>query len=86
MSRAEALEVNKYLQKKAEEFSDVMEETTAGNLTERMATDGENDRWTVSPANQRHGRRTRKDLGQLNSSPTKSRNRRRRSVECGDRP
>ncbi|MGB9932444.1 HAMP domain-containing protein [Haloarcula amylolytica] len=43
VSRAEALEVNKYLQKKAEEFSDVMEETAAGNLTERMATDGENE-------------------------------------------
>ncbi|MFB6223171.1 MAG: HAMP domain-containing protein [Haloarcula sp.] len=43
VSRAEAMEVNNYLQNKAEEFSDVMEATAAGNLTERMATDGENE-------------------------------------------
>ncbi|WP_254271305.1 PDC sensor domain-containing protein [Haloarcula marina] len=42
VSRAEAMEVNKYLQTKAEEFSEVMEATAAGNLTRRMETDGEN--------------------------------------------
>ena len=43
VSRAEALEVNRYLHRKAEEFSEVMEETAAGNLTERMTTDGEHE-------------------------------------------
>ncbi|GGN88685.1 MULTISPECIES: HAMP domain-containing protein [Haloarcula] len=43
VSRAEAMEVNNYLQEKAAEFSDVMEAAAAGNLTERMETDGENE-------------------------------------------
>ncbi|MBX0323220.1 methyl-accepting chemotaxis protein [Halomicroarcula sp. F13] len=43
VSRAEAMEVNNYLQEKADEFSEVMEAAAAGNLTERMETDGENE-------------------------------------------
>ncbi|WP_276271780.1 methyl-accepting chemotaxis protein [Haloarcula litorea] len=43
VSRAEAMEMNTYLQEKAEEFSDVMEATAGGNLTRRMDTDGENE-------------------------------------------
>ncbi|MBX0294096.1 PDC sensor domain-containing protein [Haloarcula nitratireducens] len=43
VSRAEAMEMNSYLQEKAEEFSDVMEAAAAGTLTERMETDGENE-------------------------------------------
>ena len=43
VSRAEAMEMNSYLQDKAEEFSDVMEAAAGGNLTKRMETDGENE-------------------------------------------
>ncbi|MFB6074882.1 MAG: HAMP domain-containing protein [Haloarculaceae archaeon] len=43
VSRAEAMEMNDYLQEKAEEFSGVMEAASAGDLTERMETDGENE-------------------------------------------
>ncbi|MFC7077749.1 PDC sensor domain-containing protein [Haloarcula halophila] len=43
VSRAEAMEMNNYLQEKAEEFSDVMEAAAGGNLTKRMETDGENE-------------------------------------------
>ena len=42
VSRAEAMEVNNYLQQKAEEFSQAMEATAAGDMTQRMATEGEN--------------------------------------------
>ncbi|WP_225334167.1 HAMP domain-containing protein [Halomicrobium urmianum] len=43
VSRAEAMEMNNYLQEKAEEFSAVMGETAAGDMTSRMDTDGENE-------------------------------------------
>ncbi|WP_226021365.1 HAMP domain-containing protein [Halomicrobium salinisoli] len=43
VSRAEAMEMNNYLQEKADEFSTVMEETAAGDMTSRMDTDGENE-------------------------------------------
>jgi methyl-accepting chemotaxis protein len=43
VSRAEAMEMNNYLEEKAEEFSDAMSATAAGDLTQRMDTDGEND-------------------------------------------
>jgi len=43
VSRAEAMEMNEYLQDKAEEYSQIMGECAAGDLTQRMETDGEND-------------------------------------------
>ncbi len=43
VSRAEAMEMNNYLQEKADDFSTVMEETAAGDMTSRMDTDGENE-------------------------------------------
>jgi len=43
VSRAEAMEVNNYLQGKAEEFSEVMEAAAGGDMTKRMETDGENE-------------------------------------------
>jgi len=43
VSRAEAMEMNEYLQSKAEEYSAIMGECAAGDLTQRMDIDGEND-------------------------------------------
>jgi len=43
VSRAEAMEMNTYLEEKAEEFSEAMAATAAGDMTQRMTTDGEND-------------------------------------------
>jgi len=43
VSRAEAMEVNNYLQQKADEFSQAMEATAAGDMTQRMETEGENE-------------------------------------------
>ncbi|WP_135667660.1 PDC sensor domain-containing protein [Halorhabdus rudnickae] len=43
VSRAEAMEMNEYLQDKAEEYSQIMGECASGDLTQRMETDGEND-------------------------------------------
>lgn len=41
VARAEAEELAQYLQEKAEEYSQVMQEVSAGNLTQRMEQDGE---------------------------------------------
>ncbi len=43
VARAEAMEMNDYLQSKAREYSEIMEECAAGDLTRRMETDGENE-------------------------------------------
>ncbi|MFB6162695.1 MAG: HAMP domain-containing protein [Halococcoides sp.] len=43
VSRAEAMEMNQYLQRKAEEYSETMERCAAGDLTQRMEPDGENE-------------------------------------------
>ncbi|WP_167879957.1 PDC sensor domain-containing protein [Halorhabdus rudnickae] len=43
VARAEAMEMNEYLQSKAREYSEIMEECAAGDLTRRMETDGENE-------------------------------------------
>mgnify|MGYP000277157421 CR=1 FL=1 len=43
VARAEAIETNDYLVETAEAYSTVMDHATAGDLTQRMATDGEND-------------------------------------------
>ncbi|WEL22155.1 methyl-accepting chemotaxis protein [Halorhabdus sp. BNX81] len=43
VSRAEAMEMNEYLQEKAEEYSQTMEQCAAGDLTARMEIDGENE-------------------------------------------
>ena len=43
VSRAEAMEMSNYLQDKAEEYSQVMDECAAGDLTQRMEQDGENE-------------------------------------------
>ncbi len=43
VSRAEAMEMNNYLQEKADEFSRAMEATAAGDMTQRMETEGENE-------------------------------------------
>jgi len=43
VSRAEAMEMNEYLQEKAEEYSQTMEQCAAGDLTRRMDVDGENE-------------------------------------------
>jgi methyl-accepting chemotaxis protein len=43
VSRAEALEISNYLQEKAEEYSEIMQKCAAGDLTQRMTTDGENE-------------------------------------------
>ncbi|WP_340101500.1 methyl-accepting chemotaxis protein [Salinibaculum salinum] len=43
VSRAEALEMSNYLQEKAEEYSEIMQECAAGDLTQRMSQDGENE-------------------------------------------
>ena len=41
VARAEAEELAQYLQEKAEEYSQVMQQVSAGNLTQRMEQDGE---------------------------------------------
>ena len=43
VSRAEAMEMNNYLQKKAEEYSEIMQACSRGDLTRRMGPEGEND-------------------------------------------
>ncbi|MFB6201051.1 MAG: HAMP domain-containing protein, partial [Halorhabdus sp.] len=43
VARAEAMEMNEYLQEKAEEYSAIMEQCAAGDLTQRMEVDREND-------------------------------------------
>ncbi|MEF8786813.1 MAG: HAMP domain-containing protein [Haloarculaceae archaeon] len=43
VSRAEALEMSNHLQEKAEEYSEIMQECAAGDLTQRMSQDGENE-------------------------------------------
>lgn len=42
-SRAEAVQMNAYLQNKAAEYSEIMRECAAGDLTRRLETDGENE-------------------------------------------
>jgi len=42
-ARAEAEEMSNYLQQKAEEYSDIMQQCAAGDLTQRMESDGENE-------------------------------------------
>jgi methyl-accepting chemotaxis protein len=43
VSRAEAMEMNNYLQEKAEEYSETMQACSRGDLTRRMEPEGEND-------------------------------------------
>ncbi|MFC7140760.1 HAMP domain-containing protein [Halosimplex aquaticum] len=43
VSRAEAIEMNEYLQEKAEEYSDIMQQCAEGDLTQRLEPDNEND-------------------------------------------
>ena len=43
VSRAEAMEMNRYLQEKAEEYSEIMRQCSQGDLTRRLKPDGEND-------------------------------------------
>ena len=43
VSRAEALEMSNYLQEKADEYSEIMQRCAAGDLTQRMTEDGENE-------------------------------------------
>lgn len=43
VSRAEAMEMNNYLQSKAEQYSEIMRKCAAGDLTRRLETDGENE-------------------------------------------
>ena len=43
VSRAEALEMNNYLQDRADEYAQIMQQCAAGDLTQRMDADGENE-------------------------------------------
>ncbi len=43
VSRAEAMELNNYLQEKADEYATITQRCAAGDLTQRMEADGEND-------------------------------------------
>jgi len=43
VSRAEAMEMSNYLQEKAEEYSEIMQACSRGDLTRRMEPEGEND-------------------------------------------
>jgi len=43
VSRAEAMEMNNYLQEKAEAYSDIMQACARGDLTRRMEPEGENE-------------------------------------------
>ncbi|MBV0925275.1 methyl-accepting chemotaxis protein [Halomicroarcula limicola] len=43
VARDEVVETNAYLQSKAAEYSEVMEQAAAGDLTQRMETDGQHD-------------------------------------------
>jgi methyl-accepting chemotaxis protein len=43
VSRAEAMALSDHLQSQAEEYSQVMQEVAAGDLTQRMTEDGENE-------------------------------------------
>jgi len=42
-ARVEAEEMNEYLQEKAQTYSDIMQQCAAGDMTQRMETDGRND-------------------------------------------
>ncbi|QSG06981.1 HAMP domain-containing protein [Halapricum desulfuricans] len=43
VSRAEAMEMSNYLQEKADEYAQIMQQCAAGDLTRRMEPDGENE-------------------------------------------
>jgi methyl-accepting chemotaxis protein len=43
VSRAEAIEMNSYLQEKADEYAEIMQLCASGDLTRRMDPDGENE-------------------------------------------
>ncbi|PSP31527.1 HAMP domain-containing protein [Halobacteriales archaeon QH_10_67_22] len=43
VSRAEAMEMNNYLQETAQRYSDIMQACARGDLTQRMSPEGEND-------------------------------------------
>jgi methyl-accepting chemotaxis protein len=43
VSRAEAIEMNEYLEEKAQEYSEIMQQCAEGDLTRRLHPDGEND-------------------------------------------
>ncbi|QSG08533.1 HAMP domain-containing protein [Halapricum desulfuricans] len=43
VSRAEAMEMSNYLQEKADEYARIMQQCAAGDLTQRMEPDGENE-------------------------------------------
>ncbi|MFW6018267.1 MAG: HAMP domain-containing protein [Halapricum sp.] len=43
VSRAEAMEMSNYLQGKADEYAEIMQQCAAGDLTQRMEPDGENE-------------------------------------------
>lgn len=50
VSRAEALEMSNYLEEKAQEYSDIMRQCAAGDLTQRMSKDGESESMDVIAA------------------------------------
>jgi methyl-accepting chemotaxis protein len=43
VSRAEAMEMSSYLQETADEYAEIMQQCAAGDLTQRMDADGENE-------------------------------------------
>lgn len=43
VSRAEAVELTNYLQEKADEYAQIMQKCAAGDITQRMETDGESE-------------------------------------------
>jgi len=43
VSRAEAMEMSNYLQEKADEYAEIMQQCASGDLTQRMDSDGENE-------------------------------------------
>ena len=43
VSRAEAMEMSNYLQEKADEYAEIMQQCASGDLTQRMDPDGENE-------------------------------------------
>ncbi|MFB6188805.1 MAG: HAMP domain-containing protein [Halapricum sp.] len=43
VSRAEAMEMSNYLQGKADEYAEIMQQCASGDLTQRMDVDGENE-------------------------------------------
>lgn len=50
VSRAEAVEMSNYLEEKAQEYSRIMQQCAAGDLTRRMEQDGENESMDVIAA------------------------------------